>query len=194
VATSDGLGWLLGDDGSAFWIGHQVARAVCEQLDRRGPATSLTAPVLADLGLPEDLTPSWSGRAAVLDDAIRVVYALRPVELSRLARLAFAAAGDAVADRILAEAAERLAATLVSLVTPHVTGPVVLGGSVLTRNPAFAARVQSLVTPHFPAPPEFRIVQDGAVGATVLALRHSGVVVDKQVFTRVKDTLRPLSA
>jgi len=113
--------------------------------------------------------------------------------LSRLARLAFAAAGDAVADRILAEAAERLAATLVSLVTPDVAGPVVVGGSVLTKNPAFTARVQALVTPHFPAPPEFRIVQDGAVGATVLALRRSGVQVGQEVFTRIQDTLRPLA-
>src|SRR5699024_362887 len=40
VAVADGMGWLLGDDGSGFQIGRDVARAVVADLDRRGPGTA----------------------------------------------------------------------------------------------------------------------------------------------------------
>ena len=52
VAVADGLGWLLGDEGSGFWIGHRVVRAALADLDGRGPATGLTPLVLARLGVP----------------------------------------------------------------------------------------------------------------------------------------------
>src|SRR4051812_7514389 len=51
VAVADGLGWLLGDEGSGFWIGHRVVRAALADLDGRGPATGLTPMVLARLGV-----------------------------------------------------------------------------------------------------------------------------------------------
>src|SRR5215203_3253482 len=37
-----GRGWLLGDAGGGFWIGHAVARAVVAALDGQGPSTALT--------------------------------------------------------------------------------------------------------------------------------------------------------
>ena len=51
VAVADGLGWLLGDEGSGFWIGHRVVRAALADLDGRGPATALTPLLLARLGV-----------------------------------------------------------------------------------------------------------------------------------------------
>ena len=46
-----GRGWLLGDAGSGFWIGHRVARAVVSALDGQGPPTALTSLVLTALGI-----------------------------------------------------------------------------------------------------------------------------------------------
>ena len=46
-----GKGWLLGDAGSGFWIGHQVARAVVAALDGQGPATALTELVLKTVAI-----------------------------------------------------------------------------------------------------------------------------------------------
>ena len=46
-----GRGWLLGDAGSGYWIGHQVARAVVSALDGQGSATALTPLVLTALGI-----------------------------------------------------------------------------------------------------------------------------------------------
>src|SRR4029077_20994861 len=52
VAVADALGWLLGDEGSGFWIGQRVVRAALADLDGRGPSTALTQLLLARLGVP----------------------------------------------------------------------------------------------------------------------------------------------
>lgn len=41
TATIDGHGWLLGDEGSGFWIARQALRAALRSLDGRAPATAL---------------------------------------------------------------------------------------------------------------------------------------------------------
>ncbi len=60
VRVVDGLGWLLGDDGSGFWIGREVVRHVLAALDGRGPATALTALLLAE-ALPDARQTSAPG-------------------------------------------------------------------------------------------------------------------------------------
>lgn len=90
--SADGLGWLLGDEGSGFWIGWRVVRESLAALDNRGPQTRLVELLLSALGLgPDD---RWDrGRPAVLQEAIDALYRMRPVELSRFAALAFQSAG-----------------------------------------------------------------------------------------------------
>lgn len=41
-AIAGGWDWLLGDEGSGFWIGQMALRAVCRDLDSRGRKTQLT--------------------------------------------------------------------------------------------------------------------------------------------------------
>src|SRR3954452_9178542 len=111
VRTVDGTGWLLGDSGSGFWIGHRVARAVVDDLDGGRP-TALTPALLARLDLQHKVDGSHvQGRPPVLGRLITALYELRPVQLSAFAPLAFELAGeDDVASEILREAVSALAA------------------------------------------------------------------------------------
>jgi len=171
-----GKGWLLGDAGSGFWIGHRVARAVVSALDGQGPATALTPLVLKTLGIAAE-----PARSAVRQ-LVSALYGRRPVQLAEFAPLAFAAvaAEDPVARQILAEGAAALADLLSTIREPGLTGPVVLGGSVLVRGylagPAELRDRLGLPTE------EAVVVSDGVVGAAVLALRGAGVVVDERLF------------
>ncbi|MGO3211296.1 MAG: hypothetical protein ACTIJK_16045, partial [Brachybacterium sp.] len=59
VARRDGMGWLLGDIGSAVWLGRRTLEAVAADIDGRGPRTLLTEEVgeLLALDLREGLLP-----------------------------------------------------------------------------------------------------------------------------------------
>jgi glucosamine kinase len=193
-ATSDGLGWLVGDAGSGFWIGRRVVRAAASALDSRGPSTSLVELVLATLGLSRTTERSPSdGRLLALRDAVEAVYRLRPVELARFAPLAFEAesTGDDVAGRLVASASDALAATLAAVVVPEIAGPLVLSGSILSQQASVARRVVRTFRSTDDGPAVIT-VSDGLVGAVVLVLRHGGVRVDDTVLARVRTTLAAL--
>ena len=176
VGVADGLGWLLGDEGSGFWIGQRVARAALADLDGRGPATSMTAALWARLDVAAGLSPRKAAEAVT-----RSLYEVRPVRLADLAVLAFEAAGDPVADAIVADAAQGLATSLRAVTTSGVDGPVVLGGGVLGRSPALRDALLTAYAGEGPAPQPV-VVDDGTVGAAVLALRQAGIAVDEPLF------------
>lgn len=182
---SDGLGWLLGDDGSGFWIGHQVARAVAAELDGRGPATTLTPRLLDHLGVPAS-DERVETRPVALSGLVRAVYTASPLRLATCAPLAFADPADEVSDRIVAAAAAHLAQRVLDVAAPDLTGPLVIGGGVAAqprvREPLTAAVADAGVTG------PVLLVEDGLVGAGVLALRRDGVVVDDAVFGELAST------
>lgn len=186
--VSDGVGWLLGDGGSGYWIGHQVVRAVVASLDNRGPETALTKLVLDSLQLTVT-SESDHGRPLVLLQVIESLYSLRPIELSRFAPLCFEAGGDRVASEILATAATELDKTLSAVRDATLDGPLVLGGSILTKL-AGTAPLADLLTTMGDA--ELLPVQDGIVGAAVLGLRRAGVHVDGEIFNRINQSVMRL--
>lgn len=190
-ATADGLGWLLGDRGSGFWIGHRVARAVVRDLDHAGPATALTPALLEHLGLTsaaaqaaEDATDT-EGRSRALTEVVGALYALRPIELASFAPLAFAT-DDPVAERILRRAGEHLAATLTAVLAGP--GPLAIGGGVLSRpsavRDAFVQRLGEAATGLEVLP-----VGDGAVGAGLLALRAGGAPASAATLRSLTETI-----
>ena len=168
--VAGGRGWLLGDAGGGFWIGHQVARAVASALDGQGPPTALTERVLAAAGVSD------------LKGLVSTLYSWRPVELSRFAPLAFQVPEDPVAGDILVAASAALTDLLAAVQVPGLAGPTVVGGSVLIHG-LLAAPPEvrdRLVLPSGGA--EFVPVADGVVGAAVLALRRAGIEVDATLF------------
>ena len=181
VAVADGLGWLLGDEGSGFWIGQRVARAALADLDGRGPATALTPLLLARLGVP---APSRPGDREPIVAVVRALYAAAPVRLADHARVVFEVDGDETAERILDDAADVLARTLTAVRSPTVSGPVVLGGGILGRGGRLADRLAAAS-----AADEVLVVADGVLGVCVLALRRVGTDVDAAMFRQMGSSL-----
>lgn len=159
AATAGGHGWLLGDEGSAFWLGREAVRVALRALEGRAPRDELTELVLGRLGAEE--------RKGV----ITAVNAAPPIRLAELAPLVTSAADEAVptASELVRRAGDLLAETAAA--TRHGTDstPVVLAGSLVEAgNPVGAAlrtalAERSRVRPVTAGP--------GAAGAAWLAAR-----------------------
>jgi glucosamine kinase len=153
TATADGLGWLLGDEGSGRWIGLQTVRAAVR--DWSSPLGRLVA--------------ARSG-ASSAEEAVRWAQALPLAEIGALTRPVCAAARDGTpgAARIIVTAVEHLIATLDELAAP---GPVVLAGGLLVADTPVRDGVLGVL--------ERRQVptgtaRDPAAAAAWLAARHLG--------------------
>jgi N-acetylglucosamine kinase-like BadF-type ATPase len=170
VRRCDGYGWLLGDDGSAVWIGVRALRAALAALDGRGGPTSLVDGVCAQLAVePPPAGAAPQRREAVAQALIAEAYAGTPAALGRLAPVVSAAAdaGDAVARRITDDAAGRLLHALAT-VRPPAGAPVVFGGSVLLSAGPVARAVRAGVVERFGTEPVH--ATDGAGGAAAIAI------------------------
>ncbi len=95
------LGYLLGDEGSGFWVGMEGMRAAMRGDDGRGRKTLLTQAILTEIGVQSvlDVVP-WTYQG---DHA-------RTKDIAALARVVLAVAeqGDAVANEIAWRAANEL--------------------------------------------------------------------------------------
>jgi glucosamine kinase len=180
-----GKGWLLGDAGGGFWIGHAVARAVVASLDGQGQETAPTGLVLEAVGIEAD-TDTVAGRGDALRQLVSALYARPPVSLAGFAPLAFAVHDDQVARAILVGASAALADLLSAVRVPDLAGPVVVGGGVIVHG--MLAAPPALRAELVPPAGEDSVipVSDGLVGAAVLVLRHAGRDVDEALFRMIQ--------
>lgn len=193
-AVVDAAGWLVGDLGSGYWLGHQAGIAVTAALEGRGEPTSLTPAILGalDIEWPDDEQVA-EGRSRPMRRLIDAIYKMRPIELARFAPLVIAHRNDPVAARLLAQAEAYLLADFKKVFDPQMPGPVALGGGVaphLTELPAAVAEVIRAAG----HTPDIRIAGDGSVGAIVLALRAVGVAVDEATVRAVTASMAARNA
>ena len=180
-AIRDGLGWLVGDDGSGFWMGHRVARSVAAELDGRGPATTLTPRVLE---LLHHIPHRHGVRSAPLAALLTWSQSRSPVDLADLAILAAEEESrDEISAAICSEAAAHALATLKSLPGSD-TVPVALGGGVLDSSGPVGRRVhEALGARSVP-------VADGVAGAALMAVRELGGTADAAMLAHISAQLR----
>jgi len=185
AGLADGIGWLLGDEGSGFWIGQRVLRAAAADIEGRGPATALTAMVLAVVD--DETTPDEDVRRPEIWKVMRRVYGRRPVECAEFAPLALraAAAGDAVAHDILDGALAGLLTSCGALVADD-DRPIVLAGGLLYDGSPLSDGLRARY------PGRCLRAHDGTAGAALLALRAIGAPADADTLTRIHETLAPL--
>ncbi|MGF1427887.1 N-acetylglucosamine kinase [Kitasatospora sp. LaBMicrA B282] len=148
-----GFGWLLGDEGSGFWLGRAAVRRALDE-----PTGPLAAAVLRHCG------------AAGPVELLHWVYDGPPRRLAELAPLVGAAAeaGDPAAGAIVAEAAEHLAALVRATAQD---GPLVLAGSVAAAAGPVRARLLALLAdPRTGVAGPLHTAGDAALAAARLAM------------------------
>lgn len=195
TTTVDGDGWLLGDEGSGFWIGRSAVRAALRMADGRGRPTVLAGWVGRTLGLPVDVLPKGSipsydhggtalpsGTGAHPTDVpgwerarredfrrhlLPAVMADPPIRLARFAPLVADAAAemDAVARAILSEAADHLLETVRALEPRPGERIVATGGLLGPQGPLTPPLAERLHTHGL----SLDWVADGCAGAVALA-------------------------
>lgn len=167
AGTTGGYGWLLGDEGSAFWLGREAVRSTLEALGRGRPLDGLPSAVLAAALGPSGVDVSTgAGRLAASRALITAANAEAPVRLARFAPLVSVAhdAGEPAAREIVTRAAELLVANALAAREPGESTPVVLVGSVLTGDSPVGALVRRRL-----ADLEVLTSSDGVLGAAWLA-------------------------
>jgi glucosamine kinase len=184
----DAAGFLLGDLGSGYWLGHQAAIAVAAALEGRGPETALTKALLDAAGVEMTAKLGQDGRPVALQDFIHSVYAVRPIELAKYAPMVLANSSDPVAAALIAQSVAFLTADLEKIYDPKMPGTVVLGGSVAMNLPALPDAVAEIVRAAGHEP-DIRMSGDPSVGAAVLALRHQGITVDEAMLKHVASSM-----
>jgi len=163
VRTADGHGWLLGDDGSGFWLGREAARVTLRVLDAGGEPGPLVVSVLRELSL---LDQPKVQRVRVID-TLNSRPAVRLAELAPLVTAAYAA-HDPEAKRIVAEAAGLLLETVRRVRRPDERTPIVLAGSLAREDSPVGERLRELMEERLSGP--VLSVRDGVGGASWLAL------------------------
>ncbi|OZM71036.1 N-acetylglucosamine kinase [Amycolatopsis antarctica] len=163
IATAGGYGWLLGDEGSGFWIGREAVRSALATLtaDREEPGPLARAVLTEALGAHE-------AHGTGLRTAHRLITTVNgqpPVRLARFAPLVSALADtDEAAGTIVGEAAAHLVRIALASRDAGERTPVVLVGSVLGEGSPVGARVREQL-----AGVDVLASSDGVAGANWLA-------------------------
>lgn len=159
--VSDGLGWLLGDLGSGFWLGREAAAATARALQSgRDAGSHLVGLVTAAIGESE------------ADPFVITVHSQPPRDLARLAPLVTQAAleHDPLACSIVDEAARHLAATVAAIRPAGAGTPIVLSGSVVLTSLPVQHAVRHALESYWPAA-QIHLAGPAEVGAAQLAAR-----------------------
>lgn len=167
TARSGGWGPLLGDEGSAFWLGQAAVRRGIRAADGRGPATMLYDRICAAIGVGVPSPPGELVKWFYDQDLARN----RVAELARLVEET-AADGDAAAAALLDEAAAHLARAaraVASRLTFPGPYPLVLSGGAFRACPSLPRRLEERLG--LPAARIVRLEVEPAHGAVALALQ-----------------------
>lgn len=169
AARAGGWGYMLGDEGSGYWIGRAALRAVLRESDRRGPATLLTGLLLNYYGV------------ARAQDLIHQVYhgTLRPAAIAALAQCVQGAFsdGDPVAIGILRGSADQLESSALSVARRlEIVGsefPFVLSGGMFRAVPWLEEELSRRLPLASPRSRTVLLNVEPAAGAVRLALAEA---------------------
>ena len=178
AARSGGWGYVLGDEGSGYWIGRAALRAVLHAADERGPRTALTAMLLEHFGVAEP------------QELIHEIYQtnLKPAAIGALAscvQRAFAEADD-VAVGILQGAVHELESAAMSvarrLELVGTSFPFILAGGIFRAVPWLQQELLRRLPESSPNSHAQLLTREPAEGAVLLALQDARGVARVPVY------------
>jgi N-acetylglucosamine kinase-like BadF-type ATPase len=169
AARSGGWGFVLGDEGSGYWIGRHALAAVVRQADGRGPRTELTRLIFEHFQIDR------------VESLVHEVYdrGLRRQTVATLGPIVDAAraGGDLVAGEILNRAADELSRAAGSVIERlQMRGQafrLVLAGGMFRLIPWLADTVGRRLAEVAPRASAARLEVEPAIGAVRLALREA---------------------
>lgn len=169
AARAGGWGYVLGDEGSGYWIGRLALRAVVRQADGRGGRTLLTPLVLQhfDVAKPQDL--------------VNAIYYrdVRPPAIAAVARYVQEAFddGDSVAAHILDRAAAELVTSAASVTSQlgmtEDEFPFILAGGMFQAIPWLVVELPQRLNAIAARSRAERLESEPATGAIRLALAEA---------------------
>ncbi|MBB5956617.1 N-acetylglucosamine kinase-like BadF-type ATPase [Saccharothrix tamanrassetensis] len=159
TATYGGYGWLLGDEGSAFWLGREAVRATLKALETDA-FDALTTAVLNRAEIPP--TPAREAWRHLITKTNQA----RPIDLAHYAPLVTAHATARSAQAIITTAVTTLADLALSDRRPTDETPIVLVGSLVHAHP-LGAHLRAELATRTQAP--VHLATEGAAGAAWLA-------------------------
>ncbi|ONF64458.1 N-acetylglucosamine kinase [Amycolatopsis keratiniphila] len=164
VSTVGGYGWLLGDEGSAYWLGREAVRSTLDVLGRGGEPGPLARAVLTEALGPSAMDPAAG--ASLWRALITSANSEAPIRLARFAPFVSEAyrEGDPAADEITTRAAALLVTNVMTARDPGERTPVVLVGGVLSPEGPVGAKVRAEL-----AGLDVLTSTDGVLGAAWLA-------------------------
>ncbi len=165
LRRAGGLGYLIGDEGSGYWIGREMLAAAAKALDGRAPQTALTSSVLQALGcrdLKELMATAYGG-------------ALDKAGIASLAELLgpLAQQKDAAALSIARAASRELSRLAEAVIAPLMldSGSLALAGGLLSEGSLLRSMTERSLTKRFPALHLLSPVRDAVHGAALAALK-----------------------
>lgn len=164
-----GLGYLLGDEGSGYWIGLQILRIVTRALDGRAAATLLTELLIDTLGcnnLQEILSQVYGGK--IDKPQIASLSSLLMVALQK---------NDATALEISRAATEELCILAGSVIMPLGLdkGVLALSGGLMSESSPLRPMTVERIQLKYPSLVIISPKKDASQGAAMMALAQQKV-------------------
>ncbi|RJS74838.1 hypothetical protein CW712_05865 [Candidatus Bathyarchaeota archaeon] len=179
-ALLGGWGWLIGDEGSAFYIARQALMQATKAVDSRAKPTSLVRLAKKHFGILN------------FDEIITVVYHNLPAPqaIASFAKLVSVAAqhGDEVAKEIMIGASKELAILAESTVRKLniINQPIIIGGVGSVWQSSIVWKVfEAELKKKFP-PATFKKIKFPVVGSIVMGLIKKGVKISRNKADRLE--------
>jgi len=167
IIRSGGWGHILGDEGSAYWVGLKALNAATRFHDHRGPQTDLLGRALAYFGEKEPFS------------LIPAVY--EPFDKAKIASFARLVAeerdrGDEIAETIFKEASEELAVLAISVATrlgeALTGGRIACAGGFIANNERLWHDTEARILASLPRHVVVKPQSDAVSGACLLAKKN----------------------